>query len=212
MADIITKEDLLGKLQAYTSTPDDETVLYKEIIKKALIKMPELLYALHEKDLESELFDDDGNINWDEETHEPLGEWDSYFGETANIRPFLFIPQTQTTVRNFLCYQVGFDELPRYSEEQKYTQITFTILVHGQDAIDKSTGIPRHDLIASILRARFNWTNTFGRQGKLISSKESMTDTNYVVRTLVFQITDTNGITTTPYKGKTAVTNYQLRK
>jgi hypothetical protein len=199
MADIITKDDLLNKLRAYTTTPDDDNIKYKDIIKNTLLKCPELLYALHEKDLESELFDDDGNINWNEETHEPLGEWDRYFGEHANIRPYVFIPETITEVKHFLCYQVMFDELPRYNNIQKYTEITFTIFIHGDDAMDTRTGIPRHDLIASIIREGFNWSSIFGLQTKLISSKESTTDNNYIVRTLIFQILDVNGISYTQY-------------
>jgi hypothetical protein len=218
MADIVTKDDLLGKLRAYATTVDDENIQYKDIIKKTLLKCPELLYALHEKDLEDELFDDDGNINWDSETHEPLGEWDRYFGEFSNIRPYLFIPETQTTVKHYVCYQVGFDELPRYNKVQKYTEITFTIFVDGKDAIDVRTGISRSDLIGSILRERFNLRNTFGMQARLISSKESTTDNNYIVRTMVFQIVDLNGLAYTPYdsknnkSGKTSLVNHQLRK
>lgn len=211
MAEIITtKNDLLNKLRAYASTPDDDNIRYKEKIHDALLSNAELLYALNNKELESELFDGD-KLNIDEETGELLGEVDRYFGESSNIRPYLFIPETQTEVKHFVCYQVMFDELPRYSDIQKYTQITFNIFVHGKDAMDKLTGIPRHDLIASIIRERFNWSNIFGMQTHLISSKESVTDNNYLVRTLIFQIVDTNGIVTTQ-NGKTSVTNYQLRR
>nr|DAD59782.1 MAG TPA: hypothetical protein [Bacteriophage sp.] len=213
---LATKNDLLKKLREYKTTPDDENIQYKKKIEKALMLNPCLLYALNEKSLESELFDDDGNINWEwnEETkeYEPLGEWDRYFGGTSNIRPYLFIPDTQTEVKHYICYQVAFDEMPRYQDTLKYTNITFTIFVHGNDRNDKLTGIPRHDLIASIIRERFNWSNIFGMQTHLISSKESTTDNNYLVRTLVFQVVDTNGIANTPYGGKTSFNNYQLRK
>lgn len=213
---LVTKNDLLNKLRAYRTTPDDENIQYKKKIEKALMLNPCLLYALNEKSLESELFDDDGNINWEwnEETkeYEPLGEWDRYFGGTSNIRPYLFIPDTQTEVKHYICYQVAFDEMPRYQDTLKYTNITFTIFVHGNDRNDKLTGIPRHDLIASIIRERFNWSNIFGMQTHLISSKESTTDNNYLVRTLVFQVVDTNGIVNTPYGGKTSFNNYQFRK
>lgn len=213
---LATKNDLLKKLREYKTTPDDENIQYKKKIEKALMLNPCLLYALNEKSLESELFDDDGNINWEwnEETkeYEPLGEWDRYFGGTSNIRPYLFIPDTQTEVKHYICYQVAFDEMPRYQDTLKYTNITFTIFVHGNDRNDKLTGIPRHDLIASIIRERFNWSNIFGMQTHLISSKESTTDNNYLVRTLVFQVVDTNGIVNTPYGGKTSFNNYQFRK
>lgn len=207
---LTTKEDLLNKLRAYADTPDDDNIRYKEKIHDALLSNAELLYALNNEELESELFD--GNkLNIDEETGELLGEVDRYFGDNSNIRPYLFIPDTQTDVKHYVCYQVSFDELPRYSNIQKYTEITFNIFVNGKDRTDKLTGIPRHDLIASIIRERFNWSNIFGMQTHLISSKESVTDNNYLVRTLIFQIVDTNGIVTTQ-NGKTSVTNYQLRR
>ena len=212
MSEILTtKEDLLDKLRAYADTPDDDNIKYKHIIRKALLNCPELLYALNNNELEPELFDEDGNLLIDKDTGELLGEVDRYFGDNSNIRPSLFIPDTQTTVNSYVCYQVMFDELPRYSNIQKYTEITFNIFVNGKDRTDKLTGIPRHDLIASIIRERFNWSNIFGMQTHLISSKESVTDNNYLVRTLIFQIVDTNGIVTTQ-NGKTSVTNYQLRR
>ena len=97
--------------------------------------------------------------------------------------------------------------MPRYTNIQKYTDITFNIFVHGKDAMDKMTGLPRHDLIASIIRERFNWSSIFGMQTHLISSKESITDNGYLVRTLVFQIFDLNGIVNTPYGGETYIRN-----
>lgn len=212
---LVTKNDLLNKLRAYKTTPDDDVILYKQKIKNALLSNPCLLYALNDKKLESELFDKNGNINWewneDTKQYEPLGEWDRYFGGTSNIRPYLFIPDTQTEVKHYICYQVSFDEMPRYQDTLKYTNITFTIFVHGNDRNDKLTGIPRHDLIASIIRERFNWSNIFGMQTHLISSKESTTDNNYLVRTLVFQVVDTNGIHKT-IDGKTSITNYGVRR
>ena len=208
---LTTKDKLLRKLRDYANTPDDDNIKYKNIIKHALLNCPELLYSLHDEELESELFDDNGNLYMDEETGNLLGEVDRYFGDNSYIRPDLFIPDTQTTVNNYVCYQVMFDELQRYGKIQKYTEITFTIFVNGMDRTDELTGVPRHDLIASIIRERFNWSNIFGMQTHLISSKESVTDNNYLVRTLIFQIVDTNGIVTTQ-NGKTSVTNYQLRR
>ena len=212
---LVTKDDLLNKLRAYKTTPDDENIQYKKKIEKALMLNPCLLYTLNEKSLESELFDDDGNINWkwneDTKEYEPIGEWDRYFGSNSNIRPFLFIPDTQTEVKHYICYQVAFYETPRYQDTLKYTNITFTIFVHGNDRYDKLTGIPRHDLIASIIRERFNWSNIFGMQTHLISSKESTTDNNYLVRTLVFQVVDTNGIYKTS-NSKTSIVNYGIRR
>ena len=207
MSEILTtKEELLNKLRAYADTPDDDNIRYKEKIHDALLNNAELLYALNNEELESELFDGD-KLNIDEDTGELLGEVDRYFGDNSNIRPYLFIPDTQTDVKHYVCYQVAFDELPRYSNVQKYTEITFNIFVNGKDRTDKLTGIPRHDLIASIIREKFNWSNIFGMQTHLISSKESVTDNNYLVRTLIFQITDVNSITYTQLGEKASYIN-----
>ena len=204
---LTTKEKLLRKLRAYANTPDDDNIKYKNIIKNALLNCPELLYSLHDEELESELFDDNGNLYMDEETGKLLGEVDRYFGDNSYIRPFLFIPDTQTTVKCYICYQVEFNEMPRYNNIEKYTLITFNIFVHGDDRVDKLTGIPRHDLIASIIREKFNWSSIFGMQAKLISSKESTTDNNYICRTLIFQVLDLNGIVNTPYGQETQIRN-----
>ena len=203
---LTTKKELLNKLRAYADTPDDDNIRYKEKIHDALLSNAELLYALNNEELESELFDGD-KLNIDEETGELLGEVDRYFGDNSNIRPYLFIPDTQTDVKHYICYQVMFNELPRYQNIQKYTEITFNIFVNGKDRTDKLTGIPRHDLIASIIREKFNWSNIFGMQTHLISSKESVTDNNYLVRTLIFQITDVNSITYTPLGEKPSYIN-----
>ena len=145
-------------------------------------------------------------MKWDAETGEPLGEWDKYFGSDSNIRPFLFIPDTQTEAKHYVCYQVGFTNTPKYNTIEKYNTITFTIFVHGDDRIDKLTGIPRHDLIAAIIQEQINWTNLFGTKCKIVSDKESMTDTDYIVRTFVLETVSMNSITKTE-NGSTKIIN-----
>lgn len=213
---LVTKNDLLNKLRAYKESPDDDIILYKQKIKNALLSNPCLLYSLNDKKLESELFDKNGNINWewneDTKQYEPLGEWDRYFGSDSLIRPFLFIPDTQTTVKCYLCYQVGFRDTVRHNSGLKDTLIDFAIFVHGDDRIDKLTGIPRHDLIGSIIRERFAWSNIFGMQAHLAQDYEQTVDNNYVARYLTFQLTDLNSKIQTPYGGKSQMMNYGIRR
>ena len=60
MSEILTtKEELLNKLCAYADNPDDDNIRYKEKIHDALLNNAELLYALNNEELESELFDGD---------------------------------------------------------------------------------------------------------------------------------------------------------
>ena len=194
MSEILTiKEDLLNKLRAYADTPDDDNIRIKEQIKDTFLNCPELLYAIHNKELESELFDEDGNLNIDEDGN-LTGEVDRYFGENSNIRPFLFIPETQDEVKNYVCYQTSYSDLVRYNDKEKNLIVTFTIFVNGKDSMDKLTGIPRHDLIASIIREKFAWIGLEISTTTPFGDKESTTDNNYLVRTLQYEVTLPNSI------------------
>ena len=215
MEKLLTKNDLLQKLRAYSYTPDDDVIRFKQKIKEKLLKCPELLYALNNTKLETELFNTDGTINAEYDENGdiiPLGEWDRYF--PYNIRPYIFIPETQAFTDNFLCYTVGFREVPRYNDIEYYIQIIFTILCSSapEQAVDSLTGQSRADLIGAILREKFNWTNIFGLQCKLVSNQEDIKDTNYISRTLVLESVKPNGITNTPLKGKTAIINNGIRR
>ena len=104
--DFSTKDGLLAKLISYADNPDDDNIRYKQKIKQALIHCPELLYLMHDKELEVELFDEDGNLNVDEDG-EPIGDWGAYFGSNSHIRDYLFFPDVQTDSSVYLCYQVS---------------------------------------------------------------------------------------------------------
>ena len=194
MSEILTtKEELLDKLRAYADTPDDDNIRIKEQIKDTLLNCPELLYAIHNKELESELFDEDGNLNIDEDGN-LTGEVDRYFGANSNIRPFLFIPETQDEVKNYVCYQTSYSDLVRYNDKEKKLIVTFTIFVNGKDSIDKLTNTPRHDLIASIIREKIAWIGLEISTATPFGDKESTTDNNYLVRTLQYEVTLPNSI------------------
>lgn len=199
--DFSTKTELINKLIDYSKSPDDDNIRYKEKIKKIILSTPELLYALHDKDLEHELFNDDGTLNTE-------GEWDNYWGENSLIRPFLFFPQTSTHKKNYICYQTMFNELVRGNNVEKYLDITFTVFVNSGDIIDKYTGIPRHDLIAAILRERFAWSGFEISKTKPTFNKESIMDNTYLVRTLQFEIMLPNEMSVT----KNGITSYSNRR
>ena len=194
MSEILTtKEELLNKLCAYADNPDDDNIRIKEQIKDTFLNCPELLYAIHNKELESELFDEDGNLNIDEDGN-LTGEVDRYFGGNSNIRPFLFIPETQDEVKNYVCYQTSYSDLVRYNDKEKNLIVTFTIFVNGKDSIDKLTNVPRHDLIASIIREKFAWIGLEISTTTPFGDKESTTDNNYLVRTLQYEVILPNSI------------------
>lgn len=208
--DFSTKDGLLAKLISYADNPDDDNIRYKQKIKQALIHCPELLYLIHDKELEVELFDEDGNLNVDEDG-EPIGDWGAYFGSNSHIRDYLFFPDVQTDSSVYLCYQVSQRERPRYNAIEKYALITFNVFVYHKDNTDDETGLARHDMIASIIREKINWSNIFGIHCELSSDIEGSTDNNYVHRTLVFEQTTLNSLVKTS-NGKTSVINNVVRQ
>lgn len=195
------KQNLIKAMCSLTDSPDDDSIHVKEKIKNVLLSSAALLFALHNEKLEKELFNDDGSIN-------QTGDWSMYYGE--NIVPYYLIPETQAKAEHYICYKVEFDETPKYNKVEKYLTITFVVLCDNKDIIDPYTGIPRHDLISSIIRELFCWSNYFGTQCHITSEKEGLTDNNYATKTLVFECTTTNSITQTK-EGKTSIINSSVR-
>lgn len=189
-----TKAEMVSQLQGYLSNPDDDTIRLKEKIKTMMLGCPKLLWALNNEEYEAELFNEDGSLN-------DTGEWDVYFGDTSLIRPFLFIPETQDVVANYICYQTSTDENMRYNSEIKYFVITFTIIVHEKDSIDKVTGIARHDLIGGIIRELMAWSSSTMSSAIPIYEGESVTDNNYITKVLKFKATMPNNLVITDSSG-----------
>lgn len=196
-----TKEQMLEKINSWVTVPDSDIIRIKDIIKQELLKCPELLWALNDKSLERELFNDDGTLNI-------YGQWDKYFD--SHVRPYIFFPEPQSHVANYVAYQVFHSSAPRGNSIEKKLNILFSVFVDGNDAMCKETGIQRHDMIGSMIRERFNWSNVFGLQTTLISDKEGTTDKNYITRTLVYEMTTPNGLVKTQ-SGVTTVINNRKR-
>ena len=144
---------------------NDDIVEIKRKIKQKLIADPDILEALHNTDID-------------------LDSPDEFLDN--NIYSFLRIPQTQDTVRNFICFIVDDIEDHRFNSHMKIQQIQFSCICHLDD-MKTEYGIDRHDLLGYLIRENFNWTNDFGLQFKLIYNKESVVDSDYYCRTLKFE-------------------------
>ena len=158
--------------------PNEDDIRYKEIIKQKLLGDDIIIWLLNNKELE-----------------ESEAENDEYFGTGKNILPEFIIPDTQTNVKNFICYEVSFEDTARYNPAIKYQEIIFYIMCHEDNGIVEEIGAARKDLIAGVLIDMFNGSNAFGNELKLVSDKPSVTDTKYSTRTLVFEQKATNSLT-----------------
>lgn len=163
-----TKDDMQHLLE-FRKRIDDDNIRCKEIIKKKLINNPYIIHVLNNKDLE-----------------ESDAEPDDYYGK--NILPAYIIPETQSSSLNFICFTVGFRDSPQWARStQKYLQITFVVLVHKLQLIDKETSLARHDLLSALIKDEFNLSLAFGDRIQICSDQESVVDSDYSARTLIFE-------------------------
>ena len=107
---------------------DDDIIEMKRLIKQKLIADTDILEALHNTDIDIDSPDE--------------------FLDT-NIFGFIRIPQTQDTVRNFICFTVDDIEENRFNEIMKTQYIQFDCICHLDD-IKTEFGIDRHDLLGLI--------------------------------------------------------------
>ncbi len=107
---------------------NDDIIETKRLIKQKLISDPDILEALNNPDIDpdspDELLDN-------------------------NIYGFIRIPQTQDTVRNFICFTVDDIEPDKYNTHMKIQNIQFNCICHLDDMKTKY-GIDRHDLLGLI--------------------------------------------------------------
>lgn len=162
-------QEQLQTLRNYKTKPDDDNIRIKNVCKNTLIEDPLILYLLNNKELEESEADPTEYIN-------------------VNILNNYLIHPTQHDVSNFICLGVESVEGVPYNEDLKIQRIIFYILCEEMTNIEKYTGVGRHDLIAARIKHLFNYTNKFGTQCKLVDERESVTDTDYATRTLIFEM------------------------
>ena len=179
------------RLRAWRENIDNEDIRIKEKIKELLLDNKTLIHVLNNEELEK-----------------ADAEPDEYY--YVNILPYYIIYPTQTNVQNYVCYETNFERISRYNNVMKYNQIVFTILCEQKNIVEESTGLARHDLIASLILDQFNWSNYFGQQIVCVSDKTSVSDNSYACRTLIFQSETPLNIIRT--ENTTRVINNEVRK
>lgn len=151
----------------------DDVIEMKRLIKQKLISDPDILEALNNPEID-------------------IDSPDEFLDK--NIFGFIRIPQTQDTVRNFICFTVSDIENRFQSNEVMKTQyIQFNVICHLEDMTTQYS-MDRHDLLGYLIRDTFNWTNIFGLQFKLISNEESAVDSDYYCRILKFKAEKLNSL------------------
>ena len=115
----------------------------------------------------------------------------------SSIYPFIRIPGTQDESKNFITFSVSDMSLSPNNEVMKNQYVQFVIFVH-KDLVKTKYGMARHDCLGYLIRDIFNLSNVLGPQMNLVSNVEGVTDTNYLTRTLKFELVDDNS--TKPFR------------
>lgn len=145
---------------------EDDIAMSKRVIEMVLYSDPDIIEILDNSDLDPSCPED-------------------YVYE--NIFPFIRIPGTQDTSKNFITFSIDDTSPSERNDIIKHQYIQFVIFVH-KDLVKTKYGIARHDLLGYIVRDIFNRSHLFGHELKLISDKEYVTDTDYTTRTLRFEL------------------------
>lgn len=174
-------------LQSFRDTVDYDGIKVKQQIKDLLLSNKHIIHVLNNEELEA-----------------VDAEPNDYYG--VNIYPFYQIQPIQHNVQNFITFQVSTTDIPQYDKTKKYLQIIFVILCNVGNIIEKTTSLPRHDLLGALIQDQFNFTNICGKKIKIVEDKEIVADNDYIGRQIIFeQYVDNNLVRTRD--GMTRFTN-----
>lgn len=109
----------------------------------------------------------------------------------SSIYPFIRIPGTQDKSKNFITFSVSDMGRMPGNEVMKSQYVQFVVFVH-KDLVKTKYGMARHDCLGYLIRDIFNLSNVLGPQMRLVSNVEGVTDSDYLTRTLKFELVDDN--------------------
>lgn len=151
---------------------DDDIIRKKRIIEQTLYSDPDIVEILCDPDIDTSCPED---LLW------------------SSIWPFIRIPGMQDESKNHITFSIGDMGLSSRNDVMKNQYVQFVIFVH-KDLIKTNYGMARHDCLGYLLKDIFHLSNILGSQMNLVSSTEGATDTDYITRTLRFEMTTPNSI------------------
>lgn len=155
---------------------DDDIIRKKRIIEQALYSDPDIVEVLDDPDID------------------PSCPEDLLY---RSIYPFIRIPGTQDTSKNYITFSISDMGLSPRNEVMKNQYVQFVIFVH-KNLAKTNFGMARHDCLGYIIKDIFHLSNMLGAQMNLVSNAEGATDTDYITRTLKFELIDDNS--TKPFR------------
>ncbi len=160
---------------------DDDIIRKKRIIEQALYSDPDIVEVIDDKDID------------------PSCPEDLVY---SSIYSFIRIPGTQDKSKNYITFSISDMGLSPRNEVMKNQYVQFVIFVH-KNLAKTNYGMDRHDCLGYLVRDVFHLSDMLGPQMNLVSNVEGATDTDYITRTLKFELVDNNStkpLRTNPYE------------
>lgn len=152
----------------------DDITLFKQIVLKDLYSDQDIIEVLHNVELEKQhaLPEDYRNVN---------------------IFAFLKIPDTQSVVKNFICFEVSdIDEL-FHNKTYIERRVTFRAVSHEDDIVT-GFGIDRQDLLGMLIKDRYSWTNIMGMRLEKEYDVGRIAENGYYYREIRFKVVSPNAM------------------
>lgn len=157
-----------GSIDKGTSIYMDDIFRYKYKIMHMLIDNQDILNALHWDG--SEVNENNVVTNGDQ------------FKDIC-IFDFLKLPDLKDTVRNYICFEIN--DASGY-ENSIVKKVIFRVVSH-EDDFKTDWGINRQDLLGSIIKNEFDWTNVFGMHLEKVIDDGLVTKDGYCYREIVYK-------------------------
>lgn len=159
-------ERSMGDKEASPQADDIYRCKYK--IMKMLTEDQDILTTLHN----DELAGTDKIINGD-----------AY--RNVCIFDFMKLPDQKIEVKNYVCFEVNDNGWGDTTEKT----VVFRCVSHIDDA-KTDWGINRHDLLAAIIKNKFDWSNALGMRLIKLADNGKVTDDGYYYREVVYRCND----------------------
>lgn len=172
-----SKRDLYN-LYDLSNEYSDDIIHDKRLIKKVLLSDHDVIKLLHNTQLETQIENEEADAT------------DYLY---TNIYPFLYLPDAQDTVRNFVCFDIEDIGGVDYNYAEKRKQITFWCISHKND-VKTEYDAERQDLLGFLILDLFNWTTMFGTTIKKIYNNFQIIDNSWYSREIKFQSIEPNNL------------------
>lgn len=167
----------------------DEIGNIKYKISKMLSSDGDILRTLHNKELEKyvpTLYDPKYMNN---PVLDKQHNGDVYINH--NIFNFLRIPEITSEAKTYICFEVDDIEIPNFQASRMNRNIKIRTVSY-KDESNTSCGIQRQDLLAMLIKNKFNWSNKFGMSVNTISNLGEILESGYYYREIIFSMATAN--------------------